>query len=255
MAEKLQLGVAGGKVLLDGSVDASTDSLNIHTVAQLQGVRISDLFYTFDNFDQRFLIDSHLSGKVFSDIDLTMQADKKGNMRWEALNADIYFRIVEGGLHNFDPLQKLAKYANKEHLANLRFSELKNRILIKNKIIYIPPMEVHADPTRIRLSGTHTFDGKLNYSFRVPLELLQQQEGEMTSEGEDTAAGPHLFFKLQGDINRYKISHDVEATRKSLAKALKVQGKEALKALIRGASRRDKRLQELALDDYFDFDE
>lgn len=125
IAEKLQLGVSGGKVFPDGTIDTSTDDLNIHTVAKLQGVRIADLFYTFANFRQNFLMDHHLSGSVFSDVDLTMQTDKRGNMRWEALNATIDFRMVNGGLHDFAPIQQLAKYVDREHLANLRFSELK----------------------------------------------------------------------------------------------------------------------------------
>lgn len=253
-AEELRLVVSEGEVFLNGSLDASTDDLNIHTVAKLQEVCISNLFYTFENFRQGFLIDTHLSGKVFSDVDLTMQADKQGNMCWDALHAAINFRIIDGGLHDFEPLQRLAKYVDKENLANLRFTELKNRILIKDKTICIPPMEVHTTPTRIQLSGTHTFDGKIDYSFGIPLAGSQQEEGEVISEEVAATASPYLFFKLQGDIDHYKISHDIVASRKSLTKAIKAQGK-VLRALIQGAYQKNKQLQELALDDYFEFDD
>ncbi|MHA7877799.1 MAG: AsmA family protein [Bacteroidota bacterium] len=255
IAEKLQLGVAGGKVLLDSTVNTGGDDLDIRTIAQLQGVRISDLFYTFENFHQRFLVDTHLNGKVFSDIDLTMRADKQGNVRWDTLHAAIDLRIIDGALHDFEPLQKLARYADKEHLANLRFSELKNHILIKDTTIHIPLMEVYADPTRIRLSGTHTFDGKINYRFLVPFLLFQQQQGDIALDEAAKAAGLHLSFNLKGDINDYKISHDAEAFRKSLTQAIKVQRKDVLKALVQGASQKNKQLQELALEDYFEFDE
>jgi AsmA-like C-terminal region len=253
-AEELQLVVSEGKVFLHGSLDASTDDLNIHTVAKLQEVCISNLFYTFENFRQGFLIDTHLSGKVFSDVDLTTQADKQGNMRWDALHAAINFRIIDGGLHDFEPLQRLAKYVDKKNLANLRFTELKNRILIKDRTICIPPMEVYTDPTRIQLSGTHTFDGKIDYSFGIPLAGSQQREGEVVSEEVAATASPYLFFKLQGDIDCYKISYDIVASRKSLAKAIKTQGK-VIRALVQGAYQKNKQLQELELDDYFEFDD
>jgi len=252
IAENLQLGFSGGKVFLDGAIDASTDDLNIHTVAKLQSVRLADLFYTFENFRQDFLMDSHLSGKVSSDVDLTVQADRRGNMRWETLNAVIDCRMIDGGLHNFDPIQQLAKYMDREHLTNLRFSELKNRILIKEKTIYIPPMEVHASPTRIQLSGMHTFDGKVAYTFGVPFAGLQEELG--APDDIDAAAGPHLFFKLAGHTGCYTINHDAAASRKNLAKALKGQGK-VLRNLLQGTYRKNKQFQALALDDYFEFSE
>ncbi|MFM2428476.1 MAG: hypothetical protein RL012_360 [Bacteroidota bacterium] len=256
IAEKLQLGVSGGKVFLDGVLDASTDDLNIHTVAKLQGVRIADLFYTFENFHQHFLMDSHLGGEVFSDIDLTMQADKQWNMRWDVLQAAIDVRLSNGVLHDFAPIRQLAKYVDKEDLANLRFSELKNHILIEDQTIYLPPMEVHSDLTHIQLSGTHTFDGRIAYQFGVPFMGLQQQgrARASTAVSADAPADMNLFFKLQGDINNYKISYDAEASRKSLTKAFKEQGK-TLKALLQGVYQEEKHLQELAPDDYFEFDE
>ncbi len=256
IAEKLQLGISGGKVFLDGVLDASTDRLNIHTVAKLQGVRIADLFYTFENFHQNFLMDRHLSGEVFSDVDLTMQADKKCNIRWDALQAAIDVRLHNGVLHAFEPMQQLAKYVDKANLADLRFSELKNRILIKDKTIYLPPMEVHSNLTRIQLSGTHTFDGKVAYQFGVPFMGVQKKEGEVALEAiaADALASMNLFFKLEGDINNYKISYDAKASRKSLTKAFKEQGK-TLKALVQGVYQGKKYLQELAPDNYFEFDE
>jgi AsmA-like C-terminal region len=253
-AEELQLVVAGGKVFLNSSLDASTNDLTIHTVAKLQEVCVANLFYTFENFCQRFLMDTHLSGKVFSDVDLKMQTDKQGNMRWDALHAAIDFRIIDGELRNFEPLQRLAKYVDKKDLANLRFSELKNCILIKKKIIYIPPMEVHTNPTHIQLSGTHTFDGKIDYSLGIPLAGSQPKEGGVDPEEVAAIAGPYLFFKLRGDIGCYKIRHDIVASRKSLTKAIKAQGK-ILRALVHGVYQKNKQPKELASDDYFEFDD
>jgi hypothetical protein len=255
IAKNLQLGVLGGKAFLDGVLDASTDSINIHTTAKLQGLRIADLFYTFENFQQDFLTDRHLSGEVFSDVDLTMQADKQWNMNWEALQAAIDVRLHNGVLNDFEPMQQLAKYVAKENLARLHFSELKNHILIKNKTIYLPPMEVHSNLTRIRLSGTHTFDGKIAYYFGVPFVGLQHKDSQGSAESVDTntSADINLFFKLQGDNNQYRISYDAEASNASLKGALKEQGK-IISTIIQGEYQPKIQPQELAPDEYFEFD-
>ncbi len=256
IAEKLQFGVSGGKVFLDGILDTSTDTLNIHTVAKLKGVQMGKLFYTFENFRQNFLTDSHLSGEVFANVDLVMQADKQWNMRWDALEAAIDFRLSNGLLHAFEPMQQLAKYVDKDSLVNLRFSELKNSILIKDKTIYIPPMEVHSNLTQIQLSGTHTFGGQLAYRFGVPFTGIQHKErrGLSTAVAAAVPAGANLFFKLQGDINNYKISYDASSSKASLGGELKAQGG-ILSRIVRGGYEPKKPHQELASDDYFEFDE
>jgi hypothetical protein len=110
--------------------------------------------------------------------------------------------------------------------------------------------------THIQLSGTHTFDGRIAYQFGVPFMGLQQQgrARASTAVSADAPADMNLFFKLQGDIDNYKISYDAEASRKSLTKAFKAQGK-TLKALVQGEYQGQKYFQELALDNYFEFDE
>ena len=257
IAEALQFGVSGGKVYLDGVLDTSADNLSIHTSTKLRDVPVANLFYMFENFHQQFLTDKHLSGEVFSDVDLTMQADRQWNLNWDVLQAAIDFRIIDGGLHDFEPLQQLARYryVAKEGLASLRFSELKNHIIIKDQTIHIPPMEVHSNLTRIQLSGTHAFNGKVAYSFGVPFTGLQQaeMEGAPQEAGVDTLAGVDLFFKLQGNVNNYKISYDAEASQKSLKRAFKKQGK-ILNSIAQGNYQEKKQIKELTPDDYFEFD-
>ena len=254
IAEKLQLGVAGGKACLDGVLDASTDPLNIHAAAKLQGVQIANLFYMFENFHQNFLIDRHLCGEVFSEFALTMQANKQWKMYWDALQADIDVRLSNGALHHFEPIQQLGQYVAEESLINLRFSELSNHIHIKDKTIHLPPMEVHSNVTRIQLSGTHTFDGKVDYNFVVPFTGFQQQGGGVPEEvAADALAGINLFLKLRGDVDNYKITYDAEALQNSLKGKLQEQGK-VLRDLLQGKYQGKTLLKELVPDDYFEFD-
>ena len=254
IAEKLKLGMAGGKAFLDGVLDASTDQLNIHTAVRLKGVQLASLFYTFENFQQNFLMDRHLSGEVFSDFVLKLQTDKHWNVNWDALQADINARLTHGKLQQFEPIQRLAKYATKDSLTNLRFSALKNRIRIKSKKIHIPFMEVHSNVTRIQLSGTHTFDGKVDYSFVVPFTSFQQPGVDTLEEVDaDALAGINLFLKLSGDVDNYRITYDTEALQDSLKGKLQEQG-QALKDLLQGKYNGKVQLKELAPDDYFEFD-
>jgi hypothetical protein len=70
----------------------------------------------------------------------------------------------------------------------------------------------------------------------------------------DALAGMNFFFKLEGDINNYKVVYDAKVSRKSLTKAFKEE-KKTTKALVQGVYQGKKHLQELVPDDYFEVDE
>lgn len=251
-AETLQLGIAGGKASLNGVLDASDDHLSIDTSTRLQGVQVNKLFYMFENFHQTFLMDRHLNGEVFSDFNLRIQTDKRWKIQKETIQADINVRLHNGALCNFEPIQKLAKYVDSESLAKLHFSELKNHIFIKDQTVYIPPMGVHSNITYIQVSGTHAFDGKVDYNFVVPFTRLGGRE--IPEEvGEDALGGINLFLKLQGDVDDYKLSYDATELGNSLNKKLGEQGA-VIKKLFQGKYQEKAKLQELAPDDYFEFE-
>ena len=253
--ENMTSSLAGGKVVCNGFVDAHTDSLNIYTVAQLQGVHLDKLFYNFENFQQHFLEDKHLGGKVFADLMLTLQTDKQGHINWDAFTAEIPFQVYEGVLHHFAPIQQLAEYVAEEHLSHLRFAALKNNIQIKNKVIYIPPMEIYSTITRIQLSGTHSFDGQIAYKLVIPFANFKQKATLQGLEaiGEETLAGLNLHLKLQGDIQNYTITYDTEALKASLKSNVKKQGA-VLKEILQGQYVGKQQTKELMAEDYFDFE-
>ena len=255
IADKLCLGIADGKASLDGVLDTGTEQLKMHTSARLQGVQLNKLFYMFENFHQNFLMDRHLSGEVFSDFDLTMQANKYWKINKETIEAAINVRLHNGALHHFEPAQQLNKYVDRESLAKLRFSELKNHIRIKNQTIHIPPMEVHSNITRIQVAGTHTFGGQIAYNFVVPLTGFQQQDrsGVPEAVGEDVLGGINLFLQLRGDVNNYELTYNATALKNSLKGNLWEQGA-ALKGLFQGKYEKKSQLQELAPDAHFDFE-
>jgi len=255
-AEKLQLGLTGGKVLLHGTLDTSQTPLRLQAQGQFKGVQIGPLFAALDNFHQNFLVDRHLRGELLADFALEVQADRPWRLRWETLQADINARLKNGALIGFEPMQQLTPYVAEETLADLRFSELKNHIHIQDQTIHLPPMEVHSNVTRIQLSGTHTFDGKIAYDLVVPFTNFRKRKQLQASEGisADALAGINLFLKLQGHVNDYTITYDTQALRRSLQEKWQAQGK-ALQEILQGKYQHKKQLKELSPNEYFEFDE
>jgi len=116
-------------------------------------------------------------------------------------------------------------------------------------------MEIYSTITRIQLSGTHAFDGKIAYSLVIPLANFKQTRRMPGTEAIDETAlsGLNLHLKLQGDTQHYKLTYDTEAFKASLKENLHNQGK-ALKSILQGQYVGKKPIKELTTDDFFDFE-
>jgi hypothetical protein len=254
IADGIELGIAGGKGYVTGSINASSDSLQIHTQTSLQNVELATLFHVFENFNQHFLEERHLGGKIWSDINLNMQTNRAFHIDKNSVIADVSIQLEKGTLRNFEPLQRLSAYVPEKELKCLYFSSLKNNIHIQNKTIYIPPMEIHSSVTSIQLSGTHTFDGEIDYNLVVPIQNATSQEIKLKIPeiNEEALAGLNLYLKLAGNVKDYTLRYDHILFKSNLKESLKKQGK-YLNEILQGKGS-SKRSKELSTDEYFDFE-
>jgi hypothetical protein len=183
-----------------------------------------------------------------------MTLNEKLKLFQETLIANISTTIKNGELNNFEPLHKLDKYLDDDNLNRLRFADLKNDIHIENKIVYIPQMEVSSNVTTIQISGTHTFDQRIDYRVIAPLRSKKKIDpDEAFGAIEETNTGnTKIFLKIVGTTDNYSVIYDKEAVKKKIVSDLKkevVELKEAFK--LKGKIK--KKEIELTEDDYFDW--
>jgi hypothetical protein len=208
----------------------------------------------FENFNQTFIQDKHLKGRATADVDLELTLNQNLRLFQETLIADIGISIAKGELNNFEPLRKLERYVGDEGLNKLRFSELKNDIHIENKTIYLPQMEVRNNVTDIKISGTHTFDQRIDYRLITPLRRKRIIEADAQNAVEEDSQGQsRLFLKITGTTDEYRIAYDTEAVKKKIVNDFKREVQELKDAFKSKGKQKDKEV-ELDKDDYFEWD-
>ncbi|MEL6412519.1 MAG: AsmA-like C-terminal region-containing protein [Bacteroidota bacterium] len=212
--ENVQFVVAKGKVSLESVLTARKKGLQLHATAKVQGADLSQIFYTFSNFQQTFLMDKHLRGQVSANCDLVLQADLQGNVRWDTMDADIHTNLCSGVLLDFPPLQKLRPYLPQEKLREVYFPTLNTHLRIRKGTIHIPPTDIHTNLAEMQFSGTHTLAGKINYDLMVPLKNFGG--GIMA----DFLAGTKAHLKMQGDVNNYQVTCEVQEAKQKLQETL-----------------------------------
>jgi hypothetical protein len=245
----------GGDMVVSGIVDANNaKAIDVVSTFKLNGIHVDSVFYVFRNFDQDFIEDRHLKGKAFADVNLEMVLRPNLSLFQETLIGDITVTIKNGELNNFEPMQKLNKYLDDEGLSKLRFSDLKNDIHIENKTVYIPQMEVRTNVTSLKVSGTHTFDQRIDYRIVAPLrsrKKIDPQEAQAALEEDGGQA--KIYLKITGTTDDYRIQYDTEAVKKKIADGLKNEVKE-LKDAFKNKGTKKKKELELEKDEYFDWE-
>ena len=255
VSRNIKFNSMGGDMTFSGIVDAKNNkAIDVVSTFKLNGIHADSVFYVFENFDQSFIVDKHLKGQAYADVSLEFTLNQNLRLYQETLVSDISTYIKNGELNNFEPMKKLNKYLNDEGLSKLRFSDIKNDIHIENKTVYIPQMEVRTNVTSIKVSGTHTFDQRIDYRIIAPLRNNKNINYVEAKEAlEDDGSGQSkLFLKITGTTDNYNVSYDTESVKKKIVSDLKKEVIE-LKEAFKNKGTKEKKEVELEQDEYFDW--
>ena len=255
VSRNIKFNSMGGEMTFSGIVDAKNNkAIDVVSTFKLNGIYVDSVFYVFENFDQSFIVDKHLKGQANADVSLEFTLNQNLRLYQETLVSDISTSIKNGELNNFEPMKKLNKYLNDEGLSKLRFSDIKNEIHIENKTVYIPQMEVRTNVTSIKVSGTHTFDQRIDYRIIAPLRNNKNINYSEAKEAlEDDGSGQSkLFLKITGTTDNYSVSYDTESVKKKIVSDLKKEVLE-LKEAFKNKGTKEKKEIELQEDEYFDW--
>ncbi|RNI26815.1 hypothetical protein EFB08_10025 [Rufibacter latericius] len=227
----------GGTFSIRGRMDARRPLIKVTSVANLENIRVDSLFYVFEDFGQNFIMQRHLRGELTAQIESDTYLDHHLSPRTDLVQAQVKTILRNGQLIQFAPMQKLSLFVKRDELANLRFSEIRNNFYIRNRIVYIPEMEIKSSATRLSsmsVSGTHTFDQVMDYHVRLPLKANRRDKDERFGV---VAAGPtynpNLFLTIKGREGNFKVAYDQQRVKQKVATDLKRE-KKVLKEILQG---------------------
>lgn len=255
IVEDASMNTMGGKLYLSGSIQSKHPQYREFLVdGQLENIYIDSVFYVFNNFNQKFLVDHNLKGQINAFVNNYFVMDEDLKFYPGSLNTHVETRIKRGQLIDFRPIQTLSKYLKNEDLSNVRFSDLQNTIQIKDRQVIIPEMEIISGAYNITVYGTHTFEQDIEYHFMIPLDQFRGSDpDERFGTIRETDSGPpNLFLKMQGKASDYKVTYDTRAVTEKIKEDLKEEGRE-LKEIFRKKEEKEEEQVGLEEEDYFDF--
>lgn len=215
------------------------DEQQISADVDLDGIDITKLFESFNNFEQRVITSTNVSGIIDGTLNFSTPL-LKGSMVKQNLHASSNIKITNGRLKNLEQLNSLSRFISMEELIDIKFSTLENNILIENQQVIIPQMDIESSALNMALSGKHTFSGDYTYRFHLQLSDLlfnkftrnNQDNYKFGYVEDDGSRRARLYLKLEGNSENQEVSYDAVAARDAFRQNLREE-RESLKGILR----------------------
>ncbi len=237
----LKMETMSGKVSAGGAIiEDIQGKMLLRTTGDLRKIDIHNLFHTFNNFGQDFIISENLKGFVSGTFDFSAHINNRLELQTKNLTAESDFVIENGELINFEPITELSSFVELSELQHIRFSTLKNSVLIKDETVFIPQMDINSSAFNITISGSHGFDNYFDYKMRLSLNDIlaakvkkPKRESEEFGVIEDDGAGKtNLYLTIVGTPDDFKIRYDKKEAVNKIKSDLQKE-KKVLKTILR----------------------
>lgn len=237
--------------------------LEVTTKLNSPAIYFDRLFAEWNDFDQTTIKAENIKGQAAINLDF------KGSFNLfteeiykENFEATIGITIQDGALINVETFKEITSSLKssgtrlllskerinsfEKELLNLNFETFKNELRIEKGVITIPKMEIKSNALDLKLSGTHSFDNQIDYSFDFRFrELKGKQRNSEFGEIIDDGTGFRIFLRMQGDLDDPTFSWD-KAAQKEQRTAQREQAKDDLKSVLKtglGINKKDSTIQ------------
>jgi hypothetical protein len=234
--EARELSALASKGLVKGTASlamSALNTLNLTVSSTLEEVDLNLLFTSCRDFGQQEIRAEHLFGFVTAEVelDVTWMADLTFvSDRFFAV-ADI--TVLNGQLIDYAPMMSLSRFVEVEELQHIRFSELKNRIQIADRVITIPKMTIESSAMTVDIAGTYDFDHEIDYQIKLNLtDLLAKNARKKEKEFEEEEGGKlNLYLTMTGKVSDPIIKYDRKTVLAKIGANIKKEPANLIKAI------------------------
>jgi len=240
--KNISMNTMSGSVQLNGNiVDAGEGRFDATAHAILKSIDVKQCFYEFDNFGQTYFTDQYISGRIDATLDYKGQWNRDMSPDSKSIVCDADITVYDGEVNQFPPFIRLGKFLKVKSLDDIHFSEYTNKILISDRVITIPKMDIKSNAVNVTLAGTHTFDNVMDYHLVVNMSQMyfgsrQDYEDEFGEVEVDKNGGINIPLTMKGPVEKYVIKYDTKSSIKNIGAGFKEEGKEIKKILSKPSS-------------------
>lgn len=214
----------------------------------VSNLKIKELFYEFDNFDQNWILDRQISGQISSFFDTKLYYRSNGEFLADKfyLNSNNNFDNLQ--ITEFSFLKELLSYFGdniltkkiidleyySKRINSVDFDSFQSNISVKNNKVVFGETNITNNLLDVSFFGTYflsdSIDYHLNFNWR---DIKKKNKRKNDFDIEDDGFGKQLFLKVYGDLEDIKYGLDKKESKKNRKQKLKEE-KQVLKDIIKG---------------------
>jgi hypothetical protein len=201
--------------------------------SHLEKVDLPRIFASFNNFGQDAIEAQNLKGQLTADARMTGKLTGKAKIVPNSLKGSVGFRITDGELVDFPPMEKIkVGFLKNRDLSAVRFSGLENELDVDSTTVTIHRMEINSSAFTLFAEGTYDLKTGPDISLQIPLRNLSDNKYQSIppeSRGNDGKAGPSIRLRAhRDDEGKLKITWDpFKRALKKEKRASRSKGREA----------------------------
>ena len=214
-ANPVSMRVAGGTMRLNFSMKNVFDPVTPMAVkGAINNADIKQLFFNFNNFNQKTIHADNLKGKISADVEFSANVDEKYELIAPSMRGTLDCKIADGGLVNFEPMENMSNFLfKKRDFSDVAFAELNSSFSITGTDMDISRMEIQSSVLSFFVEGRYSFTDSTSLSVQIPLSNLKKRHKDFKPKniGTHAKAGPSVFLHVyrEKDINsKIKIDYD-----------------------------------------------
>lgn len=204
-AHNVKMILGGGKLNFSFAVkDLNKDINPIDVKAAATGIEISELFRSFNNFNQKSITDKNLEGKISFDTRFRIKINDDFNLVLPTLSGDMNWVLKEGRLINVEAMHNMSNFLfRRRDFDDVRFAQIDGKFKLTHRYLDISRMEIQSTVLSIFLEGRYSLDNDTEISVQVPLSNLKKRDKDFVPEnvGVDARVGPSVYLLAKTDSN------------------------------------------------------
>lgn len=180
---KISISHAGGSLNLSGNIKQFGAINKFMINSTISRVNVKEFFYAFENFGQNSITSQNLKGYLSAKVNTSGSITDKGAIVSRAMYGQVIFNLSHAALMNFEPLQKVQKFAFKNRdFSNITIDKLDGTLTLNGDKIDIQPMQVNTSVLNFNMKGIYGLSNGTAIALDIPLRNPKKNEGIIDKE-------------------------------------------------------------------------
>lgn len=229
--------------------ESEPERIDIKTSLASSNIYFSPLFKEWDNFDQDVIDANQISGRAQMEVEFYAPFNLIGGIDLNQMQVSAHMKVFNGHLKNVQSFNDIAESLKtntgklvigkknldvfQSKLRDVAFSTLENTFQIQQGVITIPNMHIASSAMDLDLSGTHSFENKIDYRIKFDFrDLLGADRDSEFGTVLDDETGLKIFLRMYGDLDNPTIEWD-KSSKKQEIKEQWAQEKVTVKSMLK----------------------